>query len=71
MFNQKTYETVFKDKLPRLVKLARKMGLSLLKGELQPANLKTKEQFNTLKEKIFWAWCRTFNQSNVWQHSAS
>lgn len=33
VFNQKTsYETNFKTNLPKLVKLARKLGLQLMKG---------------------------------------
>jgi hypothetical protein len=40
------YEQQFKQKLPHLLKLAKKMGLPLLRGQLQPANLKARENSN-------------------------
>ena len=65
VFSQKAvYETNYKSNLPKLLKLARKLGLQLLKGQLAPQNLKSREQINFLKELIVKNWCRVINESN-------
>lgn len=52
--------------MPRLLKLAKKLGLTLTKGQLIPQNLKIRENSNFLKEKLVACWCRIINQTNVY-----
>ena len=35
-----------------------------MKGQLKPDNLKSREQSNALKEKMFMAWCRVLSDNN-------
>ena len=68
LFTQRTiYETTFKQRLPLLLKLAKKIGLTLLKGQLQPVNLKIRENSNLLKERIWQCWCKIISLSNSYE----
>ena len=65
VFTQRSeYEKKYKEYLPHLLRLAKRLGLTLIKGQLMPANLKTREQCNALKEKILFCWCRILNEQN-------
>lgn len=65
IFTQRAvYETTYKEKLPRLLRLAKKLGLTLMKGQLQPSNLKSRENSNLLKEKLVACWCRIISETN-------
>lgn len=46
------YEQVYKEKLPRILKYLKVLGLQPLKNQLLPSNLKNRDQANLLKEKI-------------------
>jgi hypothetical protein len=52
--------------MPKLIKLAKKIGLVLSKTQIQPAHLKTRENLNYLKEKIFFCWCRIIAFNNTY-----
>ena len=65
VFNQRQdYEKRYNDILPRLLKLFKRLGITLIKGQLKPDNLKNRDQVNALKEKLFMAWCRVLNEQN-------
>lgn len=62
VFNRQTYEENYKTILPRLLKLAKKLSLPLLKGQLNPNHLKNFDNRNILKENIVRQWCRTLQE---------
>ena len=61
------YENNYKQKLPQLLKLAKKLGFSLIKNQLLPSNLKVRENSNSLKERIVYCWCRIIAQTNQFE----
>lgn len=63
------YEKRYNDILGKLLKLFKRLGITLMKGQLKPDNLKSREQSNALKEKIFMAWCRVLSDNNQYNET--
>ena len=65
------YEQVYKEKLPRILKYLKVLGLQPLKNQLLPSNLKNRDQANLLKEKIVQCICRTIANTNIYTQETS
>ena len=65
LFHQRgDYEKNYKQNLPAMLRHSKRLGLQLMKGQLQPQNLKKREEVNALKEKVFNCWCRVLQEQN-------
>jgi len=65
VFSQRSdYGVKYVSVMPRLLKLAKRLGLGLIKGQLKPENVKVRENANALKEKLFFCWIRIINEEN-------
>jgi hypothetical protein len=62
--NRSDYSNKYDSVLPRLLRLAKRLGLGLIKGQLKPENLKVRENSNALKEKLLFCWIRIINDEN-------
>jgi len=65
VFTQRAdYSNKYNDLVPRLLKLAKRLCITLQRGQLRPENLKKREDIQILKEKVYFAWCRVLSEEN-------